>query len=165
MKIKSEIKIKKVDFFFANEYLNYRNKLINRKNSTSIKMIKAIDHYIWWLSNKSRKSFKIIKNNKILAIMYYDLKIIKGKKFFFPGYFLCDQNIKVFDILKIIKIQNNLLDKFEQKVCIIKVYKNNIFSNSHVKYFNYQKLKKNSLLYKKFFNKKDDKKFNFYYRD
>jgi hypothetical protein len=165
MKIKSEIKIKKVDFFFANEYLNYRNRLINRKNSTSIKKIKAIDHYIWWLSNKSRKSFKIIKKNKLLAIMYYDLKILKGKKIFFPGYFLCDENIKVFDILKIIKIQNNLLDKFKQKACIIKVQKKNIFSNSHVKYFNYQKLTEKSSLYRELINKKDDKKFNFYYRD
>ena len=44
----------------VNQYLFYRNLDINRRYSSSKKIIKKIDHYQWWFQKqKQRKSFFI----------------------------------------------------------------------------------------------------------
>ena len=45
-----------------NKYLYFKNLYINRKYSSSKKIIKKIDHYEWWFQKqKQRKSFLILK--------------------------------------------------------------------------------------------------------
>ena len=38
-----------------NKYLYFKNLEINRKYSSNKKIIKKLDHYIWWFQNQKKK--------------------------------------------------------------------------------------------------------------
>ena len=51
-------KVSKINTSLVNEYLFYKNLEINRKYSSNKKIIKKIDHYLWWFQKqKQRYSF------------------------------------------------------------------------------------------------------------
>ena len=57
----------------VNKYLFYKNLYINRRYSSSKKIIKKIDHYEWWFKKqKLRKSFFILKQTKPIFISTSD---------------------------------------------------------------------------------------------
>ena len=149
-----------------NEYLKFRNLKINLDNSVSKKKIKKLDHYIWWLKNQDRKSYIVKRNNVNLLILYYSIKFLGKKRILFPGYFVCGNKLSIKDILTSIKWQNNTINKkFNKKICVIIVPKNNIFSNAHSKYFKYKILKPNNPLHKQLKKIKSfNQNFNVYIR-
>lgn len=160
------LKFKKITDNFINKYLKYRNFEINVKNSVSKKKISKLDHYLWWMMNNNRNSYLVKRNNTDLIILYHSIKLLKNRKFIFPGYFVCGNKFSIFELLESIKWQNNKIDKISgDKICVIIVAKENFFSNAHCKYFKYKTLNRNTKLYNEIkkiisFNKK----FNIYTR-
>ena len=66
----------------VNQYLFYRNLDINRRYSSSKKIIKKIDHYQWWFQKqKQRKSFFILKQKKPIFISTSDHFKFKNYQF------------------------------------------------------------------------------------
>jgi len=162
----SLLKFKQVDDSIINKYLECRNLDINLQNSISRKKITGLDHYIWWLSDISRKSYIVKRGNTDLMILYHSIKYLKNKKIIFPGYFVCGNKITISELLTSIKWQNATMDKVTgDKICAIIVPKNNLFSNAHGKYFNYKILNEKNKLYTQLKQLKNfDKKFNIYTR-
>lgn len=160
------LKFKKIADNYINKYLKYRNLKINIKNSASKKKINKIDHYLWWMTNNDRKSYLVKRDNKDLIILYHSIKFLKNKKFIFPGYFVCGNRFSVFELLESIKWQNNKIDKISgDKIYVIIVAKDNLFSNAHSKYFKYKKVRINTKLYNEIKKIKSiNKKFNIYTR-
>ena len=140
----------------VNQYLFYRNLDINRRYSSSKKIIKKIDHYQWWFQKqKQRKSFFILKQKKPIFISTSDHFKFKNYQFIYSGLISCLSETNLFDLLKAIKIQNDYLNKQKKKYCFISIDKNNKVLMYHWKYFGYRSLKKNNRLYfqlKKFVN-------------
>ena len=60
-----------------NNYLLSKNLKKNRQVSINTKTIKNLDHYIWWLTQKS-KLYYFIRNNKIR--IYFNHRKIYFKK-------------------------------------------------------------------------------------
>ena len=80
-----------------NKYLFFKNLEINRKYSANKKIIKKIDHYIWWFQNqKKRKSFFIIKNNLPIYISTADFFYFKKNKFIYSGLISCLNETNLF---------------------------------------------------------------------
>ena len=46
-----------------NKYLYFKNLEINRKYSSNKKIIKKLDHYIWWSESKKENHFSLLKIN------------------------------------------------------------------------------------------------------
>ena len=162
----SLLKFKEISDLEINKYLEYRNLKINLQNSISKKKIKRIDHYIWWLKNVDRKSHIVQRGNTDIIILYYSIKFLKKKKIIFPGYFVCGNQFSILELLESIKWQNRTIDKISgNKICVIIVPKNNVFSNAHSKYFDYKLLDEKSKLNKELKKLKSfNNKFNIYIR-
>ena len=74
----------------VNQYLFYRNLDINRRYSSSKKIIKKIDHYQWWFQKqKQRKSFFILKQKKPIFISTSDHFKFKNYQFIYSGLISC----------------------------------------------------------------------------
>ena len=162
----SVLNFKKVNDLDINKYLEYRNLKVNLENSISKRKINKIDHYIWWLNNVDRKSYIVKRGNTDLIILYYSVQFLKKTKIIFPGYFVCGNKFSIADLLESIKWQNKTVDKIRgNKICVIIVPKNNLFSNAHSKYFKYKLLDEKSKLYNQIKKLKSfNKKFNIYIR-
>lgn len=161
-----KMKIKIVKDEFLNDYLFYRNKKINRVFSEKKKIISSLEHYLWWFSQNYRKSYKVFFNRELKIIIYIDTFKFKKLNIFFPGYFICDEKVNFFEILKAIKMQNQLIEKVKNKIIIIKVSKKNKFSNLHTKYFSYKRFEKSHKFFE-ILNKKFEFKLNqlnYYYK-
>ena len=99
-----------------NKYLFYKNLHINRKYSSSKKIINKIDHYQWWFTKqKLRKSLLILKKNQPIFISTSDHFKFKTHKFIYSGLISCLPETNLFDLLRAIKIQNNYLNKQKKK--------------------------------------------------
>lgn len=61
----NEFIIKKLEDDIINKYLNYKNLYINRKYSSSKKVIKKIDHYLWWFQKQQKRISFIIEKKQI----------------------------------------------------------------------------------------------------
>ena len=104
-----------------NKYLFYKNLLINRRYSSSKKIITKLDHYQWWfLKQKLRKSFLILKQDKPIFISTSDHFTFKNYKFIYSGLISCLSETNLFDLLKAIKIQNEYLNKQKKKILLYK---------------------------------------------
>ena len=133
----------------VNQYLFYRNLDINRRYSSSKKVIKKIDHYQWWFQKqKQRKSFFILKQKKPIFISTSDHFKFKNYKFIYSGLISCLPETNLFDLLKAIKIQNDYLNKQKKKYCFISIDKNNKVLMYHWKYFGYSPLQNKNIFYK-----------------
>ena len=133
----------------VNQYLFYRNLDINRRYSSSKKIIKKIDHYQWWFQKqKLRKSFIVLKKNKPVFISTSDHFKYKNYKFIYSGLISCLPETNLFDILKAIKIQNNYLNKQKKNYFFISIDKQNKVLMYHWKYFGYLPLHKNNFFYR-----------------
>jgi hypothetical protein len=149
-----------------NKYLCYKNLEINRNVSSSKKKINKLDHYLWWLADKqNRKSFLILKKNKPVFISTIDNYKYKQLKFVYSGMLSCLSKTNLFDLLKAIKIQNVYLDKKKGSYCFIAIDKKNRVLLYHWKYFGYNRLFKNEILYKLIKKSVNiSSKFNIYYK-
>ena len=138
-----------------NKYLYFKNLEINRKYSSNKKIIKKLDHYIWWFQNQKKRQSKLINKDKLpVYISTADFFYYKNKKFIYSGLISCLDETNLFDILKAIKIQNNYLDKKKGYTCIISIDKNNKVLMKHWKYFGYKPMLKRVKFYntvKKYF--------------
>ena len=133
----------------VNQYLFYRNLDINRRYSSSKKVIKKIDHYQWWFQKqKQRKSFFILKQKKPIFISTSDHFKFKNYQFIYSGLISCLSETNLFDLLKAIKIQNDYLNKQKKKYCFISIDKNNKVLMYHWKYFGYSPLQNKNIFYK-----------------
>ena len=132
-----------------NKYLFYKNLYINRKYSSNKKIIKKIDHYQWWfLKQKLRKSFFVLKEESPIFISTSDHFKFKNHKLIYSGLISCMSETNLFDLLKAIKIQNNYLNQQKKNYCFISIDKNNKVLMYHWKYFGYLPLKKDNIFYK-----------------
>ncbi|RPG61114.1 MAG: hypothetical protein CBD98_004035 [Flavobacteriaceae bacterium TMED238] len=132
-----------------NKYLFYKNLDVNRKYSSNKKIIKKIDHYQWWfLKQKLRKSFFVLKENSPIFISTSDHFRFKNYKLIYSGLISCKPETNLFDLLKAIKIQNDYLDRQKNNYCFISIDKNNKVLMYHWKYFGYMPLKKDNIFYK-----------------
>ena len=103
----------------VNQYLFYRNLDINRRYSSSKKVIKKIDHYQWWFQKqKQRKSFFILKQKKPIFISTSDHFKFKNHQFIYSGLISCLSETNLFDLLKAIKIQNDYLNKQKKNIAL-----------------------------------------------
>jgi len=138
-----------VDDKIINKYLFYKNLYINRKYSSNKKIIKKIDHYQWWfLKQKLRKSFFVLKEESPIFISTSDHFKFKSHKLIYSGLISCMSETNLFDLLKAIKIQNNYLNQQKKNYCFISIDKNNKVLMYHWKYFGYLPLKKDNIFYK-----------------
>ena len=138
-----------VDDKIINKYLFYKNLYINRKYSSNKKIIKKIDHYQWWfLKQKLRKSFFVLKDESPIFISTSDHFKFKNHKLIYSGLISCMSETNLFDLLKAIKIQNNYLNQQKKNYCFISIDKNNKVLMYHWKYFGYLPLKKDNIFYK-----------------
>ena len=87
-----------------NKYLFYKNLYINRKYSSNKHIIKKIDHYQWWFMNqKLRKSFFILKQNIPIFISTSDHFKFKNYNFIYSGLLICLPDTNLFYLFKAIK--------------------------------------------------------------
>ena len=148
-----------------NFYLECRNLFLNRKFSLSKSKITKLDHYIWWFSEKNRKSHVVIKNKKKIAILTEQILVIDELKIIYTGFMSCYHNSDIIDLLKLIKWQNQRVSRHKNAVNIINVTKDNMFGNLHLKYFKFSKLSEENNLYKIIKKKIGlNKKYNTYYK-
>jgi hypothetical protein len=132
-----------------NKYLFYKNLYINRKYSSSKKIIKKLDHYQWWfLKQKLRKSFFVLKQDIPIFISTSDHFKFNNYSFIYSGLISCLPETNLFDLLKAIKIQNQYLDTQKKKYCFISIDINNKVLMHHWKYFGYSPLKKKDIFYR-----------------
>ncbi len=150
----------KIDGININKYLYFKNLYINRKYSSNKKIIKKLDHYLWWFGKqKLRKSFFILKDNIPIFISTADHFQYKKYKLIYSGLISCLDETNLFDILKAIKVQNNYLNKERKKYCFISIDRKNKVLMHHWKYFGYQPLNLKNKFYniiKKFTNISDN---------
>jgi len=139
----------KIDDKIVNQYLSFKNLKVNRKYSSNKKVIKKIDHYIWWFKNqKKRESFLIFEDKKLIFISTADHFKFKNYNFIHSGLISCLPETNLFDLLKAIKIQNIYLDKQKNKHCFISFDKKSKVLTRHWKYFGYTLLESNNIFYK-----------------
>ena len=166
--INNHLIIQKIDDTHINNYLISRNLKINRSNSINKNKISNLEHYNWWFKNK-RNIFFAKKNKKILFYLYDSVVKFEKISFILPGFLNCNIENDVFDVLKILKWQNNRINKLKLKgkcICLVAINSNNKFSNLQTKLFKYNRIKKNSdQIILDFIKKMNiNKNFNFYYR-
>lgn len=141
-------KVSKINTSLVNEYLFYKNLEINRKYSSNKKIIKKIDHYLWWFQKqKQRYSFLIHKGEDPIFISTSDYAKLNKLKIIYSGLISCQNKTNLFDLLKAIKIQNIYLDKIKNHYCFISIDKKNKVLLQHWKYFGYKQLFKEDKLY------------------
>ena len=158
-----EISVKKIDDREINFYLESRNLNINVENSASKNEIACLDHYIWWFSDKKRKSYLITKNNQKLLYVYESCFSYIKNNYVYPGYIACRKDLSVLDILWGLNWQKRNIDKkYKNYICIISTNKKNKFSNQHTKYLGYRPLKEDFKNLRKILMV--NKNFNLYYR-
>jgi len=164
--MKNKFELKKIDNSMVNQYLKYKNLLINRKYSSNKIVIQKIDHYIWWLNNqKKRSSALILKNKKPIFISTCDHQVMGKHMIVYSGLLSCTKETNLFDLLKAIKFQNIYLNKRRKNYCFISIDKKNKVLLHHWKYFGYNELNKRNDMFKKvkkIFNVKSN--FNVYYK-
>lgn len=149
-----------------NKYLHFKNLYVNRKYSASKKVIKKLDHYLWWFNKqKFRKSFFILKNDTPIFISSSDHFKFKRKKIIYSGLISCTPETNLFDLLKGIKIQNEYLDTQKNHYCFISINKKNKVLMKHWKYFKYKPLLKSENFFKFCKNEFNiNNNFNIYYK-
>jgi len=158
-----EIDVKKIDDKEINFYLESRNLNINVENSASKNAIACLDHYIWWFSNKKRKSYLITKNNQKLLYVYESCFSYKKNNYIYHGYIACRKDLSALDILWALNWQKRNIDKkYKNYICISSANKKSKFSNQHTKYLGYRSLKEDLKKLRKILMV--NKNFNLYYR-
>lgn len=162
----NEFIIKKLEDDIINKYLNYKNLYINRKYSSSKKVIKKIDHYLWWFQKQQKRISFIIEKKQIpIFISTSDFFFLKNKKFIYSGLISCLPETNLFDLLKGIKIQNEYLKTQKNNICIISIDRKNKVLMHHWKYFGYSPLYKDNYLYNSIIkNLKISKNFNVFFK-
>lgn len=144
----NDFRTSKIDDRIINKYLDYKNLSINRKYSSSKKIISKIDHYIWWFQKQQKRtSFIIEKQKKNFFISTSDHFNIKKDKLIYSGLLSCLPETNLFDLLKAIKIQNQYLASQKNTYCFISIDKNNKVLMHHWKYFGYNPLNKGDYFY------------------
>ena len=159
----NKLNVTKVDDREINCYLESRNLNINVKNSANKKKIAYLDHYIWWFSDKKRKSYLVTKNNQKILYVYETYFNYRKNNYVYPGYIACRTDLTALDVLSALNWQKRNIDKYYKNyICIISTNKKNKFSNQHTKYLGYRPLKEGfkNLRKKLMINKN----FNLYYR-
>tara|TARA_Y100000590_G_scaffold470145_1_gene662292 strand:+ start:154 stop:651 length:498 start_codon:yes stop_codon:yes gene_type:complete len=142
-------KILNINDTIVNKYLFFKNLEINRKYSSSKKIIKKLDHYLWWFQKQNlRKSFLILKDNRPIFISTSDHFKYGSYKFIYSGLLSCLKETNLFDLLRAIKMQNIYLNKQKKRYCFISIDKKNNVLLYHWKYFGYKQLFKKDAFYK-----------------
>ena len=140
--------VSKVTNVNINKYLFFKNLNINRKYSSNKKIIKKVDHYLWWFQKQRfRKSLFILKNNIPIFISTADHFQYKKYKLIYSGLISCLNETNLFDILKAIKVQNDYLNKEKKKYCFISIDRKNKVLMHHWKYFGYKPLNMKNKFY------------------
>ena len=161
----NKLQIYPVNDKHINFYLESRNMLINRKYSSSSKIISKLVHYNWWFSQKKRRSYIVEKNNKKLMILTSDLYFSNKTQFIYTGLISCLNKVDLIDLLRAVKWQNNKVNLYKNAVNIISVHKKNLFGNKQQKFFKFSVLNKNTNLYREAKKViKFNNKFNIYYK-
>ncbi len=163
VRIKTGLKIRKVNDKDLNHYLYCRNLKLNRRMSSNSKMISTLDHYIWWYKTK-RESYVLLENGKRI-LYFYDEKInfFTKKKYYLSGWFACDDKCNIRHILFALNWQKKLRKNI---TWVSFVKKTNLLAIKYSKNLDWRILKRKdkiiNLIKKKF--KLDDKHFIFYER-
>ena len=142
----NSIVVKKIQDQDINNFLHYRNKKINLKNSFSGKKIKRLDHYNWWFDEIIKDAHLVLKNNKPIILLSQKYIKIGKYNFILPSMISCDINLSALDLLWAIKFQNKLIDNStkKNKISVVAIKKDNYFSNQQCKYFNFKKINENN---------------------
>ena len=135
-----------------NQYLDNKNLNENRKNSIGQKKISRIDHYIWWFTNKSHL-FYYIRNNKIRIFFNHRIISINKEKFFYGGWFITKNKIRISDPMFVVKWQINKYKSFPW-LAIIK--RKNIFVHKLNKHLKFKEINFNKK-FRSFFNIQNQK--------
>lgn len=115
-----------------NYYLNCRNLKSNRDNSVNRKLIKKIDHYLWWFLNNF-KHYYFAKNNKIIIFLSH--KLIKRENYFIGSWFKTFEKVSILDILKVLNWQLKNIKKKYKWLAIIKKSNKLVFKiNTYLKF-------------------------------
>ena len=161
----NKIEIYPVKDKHINFYLESRNKLINRKISSNLKLITKLEHYNWWFNEKKRKSFIVEKNKKKLMILTETKYFSKKNKFIYTGLISCSEKIDLIDLLQAVRWQNERVSQMKNFINIITVHKDNLFGNKQQKFFKFNILDKKSAIYKEAAKVMNlNLKFNAYYK-
>ena len=152
--------IRKVKFQDINNYLDSRNNQQNRKYSFNKNKIKRLDHYNWWFENQ-RLSYVLEKNNEEMLYFYHYPILLLNKKYFVSGWFFKNEKCSIQDILYALNWQR----KFNIKIWLSAVKKNNKVALKYNKYLGWNKLKEDSELLKEIKRRFTSKGFNFYLRN
>ena len=141
--LKKENKIKKNKFEMAkitdmNKIYELRNERYIRRISGNTRIIKKIDHYLWWFENKDAyKIYTLKKQGKILMVYWYKIMKLGKKNYTFNGWY-SSKELKFIELLYYIKKFNNSLLKKPQLICLTK--KNNKLSLKIDQYLGYKKI-------------------------
>lgn len=164
--IKSSIySIRKVKHQDVNDYLYSRNSQLNRKFSFNNSKIKKIDHYNWWFENQ-RSNYALEKNNEVMLYFYHYPIFILNQKILISGWFVKNEKCNIHDILYALNWQRKLKKKkLNAEMWLSIVKKTNTIALKYNKYLGWNKLEKNSDLYKQIKKKYTTKGFYFFLRN
>ncbi len=137
-----------------NNYLMGKNLSSNLKNSINTKKIKNLDHYIWWFTQKS-KLFYYIRNKKIRIYLNHRKIFVNKNYYYYGGWFVAKNKIKIGDAIKIVKWQTT---KFKKYPWLAIIKKKNKFVYKLNDYLKFKKINFNNV-YKKFFNIKNQNQY------
>lgn len=127
------LKLIRVDDLAINKYLEYRNLIRNRFNSSSRKKITKIDHYCWWLKNK-HYIFSLKLNDSDLAFIRNQIFKLNNINFCINSFVSSDM-VNGAQILWGLKKNLDYLKKnIKNLVFVIFVKKNNKFGNLNAKF-------------------------------
>ena len=157
---KSNYHIRKVKFKDINDYLDARNNPLNRKYSFNKNKIKRLDHYNWWFEN-SRSSYVLEKNNQVILYFYHYPVLLSDREYFISGWFVKNEKCTIQDILYALNWQR----KLDIKMWLSAIKKNNEVALKYNKFLGWNRLNKNSELFKQIKKKFAVKGFNFYFRN
>ena len=134
-----------------------RNLIINRKVSTSKKIISNLNHYIWWLTTK-RNSFCLTKNNIKILFLYDETIRFDLKNFSLQGWFLISKQCSLQDILYALNWQKKYIYKkknIDLSIGMIKK-KNKINFSKYLGWRSVNQLSKTSKILKKIYKVKNN---------
>jgi spore coat polysaccharide biosynthesis predicted glycosyltransferase SpsG len=133
-----------------NNYLISRNLKTNLKNSINTKKITNLDHYIWWLTQKS-KLFCLIRKNKIRIYLNHKRILINKKKYYYGGWFISKNKTNLSDFFTILNWQ---IKKFNKYPWLAIIKKKNHFVYKLNSYLKFKKISFNPM-YREFFKIKN----------
>lgn len=125
-------------------YLMSRNLSANRQNMVRSDLIKPLDHFKWWLTKK-RASFKLMNYDKQpILYIWHELKHIHSKCFLIGGWFVCQEDIKITDVMFALEWQLKICkQEYPLAIWIAVIHRNNRVVKRLNDYFGFKQIDKN----------------------